>query len=520
MKNYSQKAEVLGMRIRWLLLSIMLSFNTGALAFSITAVTNIHSPWLEVKLAAEKQSVAFPAVPTLNNALLKKWLAKVRAKPHRVSALDLDLIRQDWSEGVDVNALRRILSRAYIAAPQLRASLASNRLEAFLFLQTGNVKSARGSLDVLITWCKKPNSGGDGFDAYEHCSPMLLAWIANGTFTLDLDSLPERVDLQEQTFDCTNGGFEVSDLLEFDLFLDPKSADAVARLGMRHIWNSLLKGCSLEYSAAALKPLAARYAALISAEKKASQRLNHEASRDFEFLHDRLPWPKKECDYTRSPDCSLHRDFSVLHKRYVLRRIIALANYLSPKAEQARLNVQIAKRLVVTARAQLLQRHISAGRSSLAEALRLNWTPETDFAIRLIDALLQGAAAPPNVNPRPKKGAWTYSACWFDERAFETNRLIYETLLPPSEFRKLLQMQAWERVLAQASYLVNEKSTTEPAGASMVLHGSWHGEYLKVEQLQLPWPTEFDFILASFAKPLPKKERLAIFARMQVTVLE
>ncbi len=509
------------MRIRWLLTLITLFFGSSCLAFSIVAVTPSRSPWLEVKIEAEKRVTTKPLSPTLNKVLLKKWLAKVRARPGIVDAMDLDLLREDWSEGVDIPVLRDILKKAYVAAPQLRASYAAKRLDAFLFLQAGDVRSARDSLAAISTWCEKPNSGGEGFDSYYHCSPMLLSWIVSGKIALDPDTIPERIELQEQTFDCTTTGHDVPDLLEFDLVDDPQSADAVARLGMRYIWDALLQGCSLKYSGAALRPLAPRHAALTAASNLALQRLEHSTDTgDFEFLQDRLPWPKNECDYARSPDCALHREFSAQQKRYVLQRISALASELSLTAEQYEQRQRKAALLLTAANAQLRHHDVDAARSSFAQALRADWTADSDFTIRLIDALLQRAAAPAEVNPRPLKSSWTYEFKWFDEQAFEKNRLIYEALLPPNEFLKLRRMQAWERVLASASHIVNEEATTRPAGPLLQLHGSWHGDYFQVEDLQLPWPTKFDWFLASHSKPLPEHERVRLFARMQLIVDE
>ena len=283
------------MRIRWLLMLITLFLSSGCLALSIVAVTPSHSPWLEVKNEAEKRVTAKPSSPTLDKVLLKKWLAKVRSKPDLVDATDLDLLREDWSTGVDIPMLREVLKKAYIAAPQLRASFAAKRLQAFLFLQVGDVKSARDSLAAIRTWCKKPHSAGYGFDQYQQCSPSLLSWIADGNFTLDPETMPERIELQEQLFDCANTRDDVPDLLEFDLVDDVQSTDAVARLGMRYIWNVLLQGCSLENSGASLRILAPRVAALGAASNLALQRLEHaKESADFEFLQDRLPWPKMD----------------------------------------------------------------------------------------------------------------------------------------------------------------------------------------------------------------------------------
>lgn len=509
------------MHIRRLLKIITFFLCSSSLAFSIVAVRPSSSPWLEVKLEARKQATVKPSSPTLDNSLLKKWLAKIRARPDIVDATDLDLLRQDWSAGVDISAFRDILKRAYIAAPKLRESYSAKRLDAFLFLQAGDVKSARGSLAALSTWCEKPNTGTNGFDRYHYCAPTLLSWIADGKFNLDADTLPERVELQEQTFDCVNTGYDVPDLLEFDLIEDAQSADAVARLGMRYIWDALLQGCSLENSSVALKVLASRVAALRAASNFALQRLEHaEQFEEFEFLQDRLPWPKNECDYARSPDCTLLREFSAQHKRYVLQRITALAAELSLTDEQSEQRQQSAELLHAAAETQLRKHDIDAARASFAKSLSANWAEDTDFSIRLIDALLQGAAPPSTVNPKPAKSGWIYEFEWFNEDAFENNRLIYETLLPPKEFLKLQRMQAWERVLAQASYLVNEESTAKPADPLLQLQGTWHGDFLQVEDLKLPWPAKFDWFLASDAKPVSEQARLAIFARMQVIVDE
>ena len=507
------------MRIQRLLTLISLILCTNCLAFSIVAVTPSRSLWLEVKNEAEKRVTAKPS-PTLDKVLLKKWLAKMRAKPDFVDAADLDLLREDWSSGVDISMLRDVLKKAYIAAPQLRESFAAMRLEAFLFLQVGDVKSARDSLAAIRTWCEKPNSAGYGFDQYQHCPPSLLSWIADGKFSLDADTMPERVELQEQTIDCANtGNDDVPDLLEFDLVDDVGSTDAVARLGMRYIWDALLQGCSQKYNVAALRVLARRLDALSVATDLALQQLEQaKHSADFVFLHDRLPWPKMECDYARSPVCALHREFSAQHKRYVLQRIVALAADLSITTVQDAQRQQRAERLLAKAQSQLRQHNIAEARSSFVKSLNAAWDPDPDFSIRLIDALLQGAAAPASVNPKPAISGWTYEFEWFDEHAFENNRLIYAALLPPHEFLKLQRMQSWERVLAQASYLVNEEATTKPAGPLLQLQGSWHGDYLQVADLQLPWPAKFDWFLASYSKPLPEQERIALFARMQVIV--
>jgi hypothetical protein len=521
--SQKSKFSVLANHKRRLLEVFMILACSSCLAFSEVEVKTHRLLWLEVQQAAKTRGEASNRLPKISLALPKNWLAKVQTTPELVQAVELDLIRQDLRPEVDVAAFRRILKNAYAAAPQLSTSFPAKRLDAFLHVQAGDVKSAQATLAILGTWCKNPNDGdaADGFNRDEHCSPMLLQWIVDGNLNLDPETLPKRSALQEQTFDCANDDHDVSDLLEFDLVHDLRSKDTVAQLGMRSIWDALLQGCSLKYSGNALKVLAHRSDALLASGQKALQALEHsEVPADFDFLQDRLPWPVTECDYARSPECTVPRQFSALHKRHILQRIIGLAKDFSRTPQQIQERQQRAGQLLASAHTQLRDHQIDAARASFEASLHANWNVDADYSRRLIDSLSEGAAPPSTVNPKLVSNNWTYSFSWFDEIAFEKHQGIYRALLPPKEFLKLQRRNAWERVLTEASDLVNEPVLAEPAVALMRLHGTWHDDHLLVEGLQLPWPAQFERYVASDSKSLSEQERLALFARMQVIVSE
>lgn len=490
----------------------LLLFSSSCVAFSVVEVQLVRVLWWDVKREATTPNGTAPA---LSIALARKWLSKVRATPELADGDELDAMRQDWRPGLDVAMFRSILKSAYRAAPHLRNSLPAMRLNAFLYLQSGKVKSAQATYSRLIGWCKNPGIKIEGFYADEHCSSGLLSWIADGELALAERTLPRRMARWDQLTECgTTPG--VPDLLEFDLAYDTRNSAASARLGLRLIWNALLRGCSLKYAGAALTPLALHGESLRAQALQELQQMDSVNSSDFEFLRDQLPWPVQECDYVRSPTCALGREYTSNAKRRVLQRIVALVDDFSATPAQRERRAQQAEAYFDQAQVALKRHQVHSARSRLARSLRADWRVDTDYALRLMDALSAGAAPPKSVNPRAVKPGWVYEFGWFDEEAFQKHELIYQTLLPAPLFLQLKRRQAWQRVLAQAADIVCGRPSDSLEPQLMPLHGIWHGTHLQIDDLQLPWPEAFDWAEASMIVSLSEKDRVALFARMRV----